>query len=155
MPQPNKYQSRTISPLHTFMNMQEEMDRVMDRMFKDFIMVENPKMQGTWNPAVDIYEDNEKFVLKAELPGMEQQDIQISLENNTISIKGDRKVEMPPKEGHYHKLERMSGNFFRSFNLPSNINNEKVSAHFKNGVLEIELPKVEEKQSKSITIQAE
>jgi len=147
-----KYPRRTASPLDSFLSIQEEMDRLVNSYFSGAGEVETAKT--VWAPPVDIYEDDNNFYLKAELPGMDQKDIQISLENNMISIKGERKDEKDMK-GHYYKMERLSGSFARKFNLPAHVDSEKISAAYKNGVLEIKLPKSEEKKPKLIAVKTD
>jgi HSP20 family protein len=107
---------------------------------------------GTWAPLVDIYEQEGNLVLKAELPGVDPKDVDIRLENNILTLSGDRKVDSEVKRENYHRVERAYGSFTRSFTLPSVINQEKIQAEFKDGVLKVTLPKREEAKPKQITI---
>jgi HSP20 family protein len=107
-----------------------------------------------WNPAVDILEKENEFVITAELPGMEAKDIEVSLENNVLAIKGERHFEKEAKEENYHRVEREYGRFSRSFSLPVPVKEEKVTAEFKNGLLKIVLPKKEEVKARVIKIPA-
>ena len=90
-------------------------------------------------PAVDIYEDEKKVMLKLEVPGIEQKDLDVSVENNTLTVKGERKFENEEKEENFHRIERRYGSFFRAFTLPSTVNTENVAASYNAGVLKLEL----------------
>jgi HSP20 family protein len=107
---------------------------------------------GEWAPAVDVIEDDDKVVVKAELPGLTDKDVDISVVDNTLTIKGEKKQEEEKKEKGYHRLERSYGMFQRSIMLPASVTSEKAKASFKNGVLEIELPKQEEAKPKQIKV---
>jgi HSP20 family protein len=108
--------------------------------------------EGEWAPAVDVYEDENKVVVKAELPGMTDKDIDVNILNNTLTIKGEKKKEEEKKEQSYYRLESSYGVFQRSITLPSHVAADKVKASFKNGILEIELPKKEEAKPKQIRV---
>jgi len=107
-----------------------------------------------WNPSVDVFENENEVVFKAELPGMNAKDIEVKLENNVLTLKGERQFEKETKEENYHRVEREYGNFSRSFALPTAVNGDKVTAEYKDGVLKIILPKKEEIKSKPIKIAA-
>jgi HSP20 family protein len=115
---------------------------------------ETPRLATTWNPSVDIFENDNEVVVKAELPGMNAKDIDVRLENNILTLKGERHFEKETKEENYHRVEREYGTFSRSFALPTAVNGEKVSAEYKDGVLKIVLPKKEEIKAKPIKIAA-
>ena len=108
----------------------------------------------SWTPSVDVYENEKEFTFKAELPGVELKDILVSLENNVLFIKGERHLEKETDKENYHRVERMYGKFSRSFSLPTFIDESKVTADFKNGVLKIVLPKKEHARSRGIEIKA-
>jgi HSP20 family protein len=108
----------------------------------------------SWVPAVDIYETDENLVLQAELPGINPDDVDVRIEDNTLYLKGERKFEKEVKEENLHRVERSYGTFTRSFTLPSSINLDKVKAEYKNGVLTLTMPKREEAKPKTIKIQA-
>ena len=108
----------------------------------------------SWTPSVDVYENEKEFTFKAELPGVELKDIFVSLENNVLFIKGERHLEKETEKENYHRVERMYGKFSRSFSLPTFIDESKVTADFKNGVLKIVLPKKEHARSRGIEIKA-
>jgi HSP20 family protein len=127
----------------------------MNRLFEDAVTSrgeEKDLVTSSWAPAVDIYEDENELVLTAEVPGIEEKDIEIKLEDNTLSIHGERKMEKETKEENYHRLERAYGSFFRSFTLPNYIDQEKINAQHENGVLKITMPKRPELKTRKVKI---
>lgn len=130
--------------------LRREMDDLWNRFFG-----ETPLRRGglaEWIPTVDISEAADKIVVRAELPGMEAKDIDISVSGDTLTIKGEKKEEHEKKEESYYSSERYFGSFQRSFQLPSNVVSDKVDATFKNGILTINLPKSEETKAKKIEV---
>lgn len=112
---------------------------------------------GSWLPPVDIAEDKDKITLTAELPGFTEDQVQLNMEGNILTIRGERKFE-EEKEGdgrNYHRVERAYGQFLRSFTLPPNVDRENIHARFRNGLLEIDLPKREEAKPRQIRISGE
>jgi HSP20 family protein len=107
---------------------------------------------GRFVPAVDVYEDEHKLVLKLEIPGVNQEDVDVRLENNTLTIRGERKFEKEEKEENFHRIERRYGSFARSFVLPNTIDTENVNASYDSGVLKIELSKRAEAKPKQIRV---
>ena len=108
---------------------------------------------GTFIPPVDIYEDANRLVLKLEVPGISQEDLQIDLENQILTVKGERKFVKDEKEENFHRIERRYGSFVRSFTLPSTVETESAQASYENGVLAITLPKKEAAKPKQVKIQ--
>ena len=106
----------------------------------------------TWAPPVDIYENGDNLVLKAELPGINPDDVEIRVEDNTLYLKGERKFEKEVKEQNYHRVERSYGTFTRTFSLPNSVDADKVAANYKDGVLTLTMPKKEEAKPKTIKI---
>jgi len=106
----------------------------------------------SWMPAVDIAESDEALTLYAELPGLAKEDVEITLEDNVLTIKGERKFAREESKESYHRIERAYGVFHRSFHLPSNVRSDKVQARFDNGVLRIDIPKQEEAKPRKIAI---
>lgn len=106
---------------------------------------------GVW-PAVDIYEDKEEIICRAELPGMELKDVELRLEDSTLTLQGERKLHHADKKENYQRIESSYGSFTRSFALPSTIDKDRIRADFKNGVLEIHIPKREGAKGKTIPI---
>lgn len=107
---------------------------------------------GSWMPSVDIYEDKDRLVLEADLPGMNREDFEISVENNIITLSGDRKFEKKVEGDNYHRVERSYGSFTRSFTLPQTVTTEGAVAEFENGILRVSLPKREETKARKIEI---
>jgi HSP20 family protein len=112
-------------------------------------------MSAMWTPLVDIYEDAEGITLKAEVPGVDPKDVEILVEGNTLTLKGERKLENEEKREGYHRIERTYGSFSRSFTLPSSVDAEHITATNKDGVLKIFLPKKAETKPRQVKIQAD
>jgi len=107
---------------------------------------------GSWAPAVDIFERGDDLVIRAEIPGVDKNDIDINVENNTLSIRGERKREDELDEDRTYKRERVFGSFVRTFRLPRSVDSSRISASYVNGVLELQLPKAEEAKPRRIEI---
>ena len=140
-------------------------EREMDRMFEGFL---GRRLRSFWperwwpatgveitTPAVDLYEEKDDIVVKAELPGMEKDNIEVNLSDNRLTIKGEKKKEEEVQKEGYYRSERSYGSFVRTLELPSEVQTEKVKAAFKNGVLEIRLPKTEEAKKKETKVKVE
>ena len=140
------------NPGRDLMRMREEMERMFREFFRPGDGEEATWMRGNWAPPVDIYETDEAFVLKAELPGFSKEDVQIELHGNRLTLRGERKHDTEAKEEQYHRLERAYGRFERVFWLPATVDAEKIKASFTNGVLELRLPKSEAAKPKRIAI---
>lgn len=138
-------------PFRDILNSQRELDRLFKEAFHP-IFGEGDLSTRTWAPPVDIYENENNIVLKAELPGVEPKDVEIKVEDNTLYLKGERKFEKETKEENYHRVERTYGSFARSFTLPNSINAEQVKAEYKDGLLTLTLPKREEAKPRTIKI---
>ena len=128
----------------------------MNRMFDEFFRGGNGETSGTglssWTPAVDIHETDDGFVIKAELPGVSKDDISIDVHQNTLTLRGQRTHQSAVKNERYHRVERAHGTFQRSFVLPAMVDHDKVQATYKDGVLELHLPKSEAAKPKRISI---
>ena len=109
--------------------------------------------RGSWTPAVDIYEVDGALVLKAELPDMRREDIDVSVENNTLTIRGERKLDNDIKQENFHRIERAYGNFVRQFSLPATVDATKIGAEYRNGVLSVKLPVREEAKPRTINVE--
>ena len=107
---------------------------------------------GSWIPSVDIYEDKERLILEADLPGMTRDDFELSVENNVITLRGERKFEKKTDGENYHRVERSYGAFTRSFTLPQTVTADGATADFENGILRVSLPKREETKARKIEI---
>ena len=142
------------TPYRDMMSIRDEMNRVLNEAFGRSQSDESAWFSGAWAPPVDIYETDEALVLKAELPGFGKDDINIEMKDNVLVIKGERKREDEVKEGSYHRTERVYGAFQRSFMLPTTVDQEKIRASYRDGVLELHLPKVQAAQPKRIAVSA-
>ncbi|HEY1804293.1 MAG TPA: Hsp20/alpha crystallin family protein [Terracidiphilus sp.] len=124
--------------------------------FRDFNETgEGALTTASFVPAVDVYEDEKKVVLKLEVPGIEEKDLDVSVENHTLTVKGERKFEKEEKEENFHRIERRYGSFYRAFTLPSTVDSENVEASYTAGVLKLELTKKPEAQPKQIKVSVE
>ena len=124
----------------------------VNSLFREMSEGDSPLTTASFVPAVDIYEDTKKVVLKLEVPGMEEKDLDIRVENNTLTVKGERKFEKDEKEENFHRIERRYGSFYRAFTLPSTVETENVQASYNAGVLKLELNKKPEAQPKQIKV---
>jgi HSP20 family protein len=107
---------------------------------------------ATWAPAVDIYETENELVIKADLPDVNEKDLDVRVENNMLTIRGERKFEQKVKEENYLRIERSYGSFSRSFSLPNTVNTEAIKAEYKNGALTVELPKRAETKPRQVKV---
>jgi HSP20 family protein len=124
----------------------------LNSLFRDFSEGDSPLTTASFVPAVDIYEDPQKVVLKLEVPGIEEKDLDVRVENHTLTVKGERKLEKEEKEENFHRIERRYGSFYRAFTLPSTVDTESVGATYNAGVLKLELKKKAEAQPKQIKV---
>jgi HSP20 family protein len=131
----------------------EEWERRFDDMFGRPLL-RLPVEERGWMPAVDVFEKADKFVVKAELPGMKEDDIDVSVVGDTLSIKGEKKTETEIKDEDYYRCERSYGSFYRSIPIPSNVDANKIEASFEDGVLEVALPKSAKVKPKKIAVSA-
>ena len=135
-----------------------EFDRIrkeMDRLWDSFLEGRPMRRAGEWLPSIDVSETKSDLVIKAELPGMDSKDIDISLSNGFLTIKGEKNQEKEEKDENYHLIERSYGSFTRSVRLPREVQSDKITASFKNGVLRVTLPKSEEAKKKEIKVNVE
>jgi HSP20 family protein len=139
-----------VDPLREFAVMNDRLNRLFGNVY---LRDEDTGFRGNWVPPVDIYEtDKHDLVLRAELPGIAREDIEGTVENGTLVIKGEKKFDSEVKEEHYRRIERTYGTFHRSFTLPNTVDATKVAAEFKNGVLIVTLPFKEEAKPRSINV---
>jgi len=148
---------RGLIPWRPFTGL-EEMERrledIFGRPFLPAVWRRSPMLETGWAPAIEVFEKEDKFVVKAELPGMREEDIDVSIVGNTLTIKGERKAESEVKEEDYYCCERSYGSFSRSIAVPSNVDAKKIEASFEYGVLDVSLPKVPEVKPKKIAVSA-
>jgi HSP20 family protein len=145
---------RELAPFRDFERMRREMDRLWDS-FSEGGLRRRTEEAVEWLPSLDIAETKNEVVVKAEVPGMDPKDIDISLSDGMLTIKGEKKQEKEEKEADYHLIERSYGAFTRSVRLPKEIQSDKIGASYKNGILKITLPKSEEAKKKEIKIKVE
>jgi HSP20 family protein len=122
--------------------------------FQDLASEGNAEAVGKFVPAVDIYDDGEKVLVKLEIPGVKQEDVDIRVENQTLSVRGERKFEAEEKEENFQRVERHYGSFYRSFTLPTSVDTENIAATYDAGVLKLELKKKASAQPRQIKIGA-
>lgn len=136
-------------PLRELSNLRREMDDLWGNLTgeKEFLPT-----KGEWMPAVDVSETKDSLIVKAEIPGMESKDIDISLSGDLLTIKGEKKQKTEEKKENYHRIETHYGAFSRTIRVPVSVNSEKIKASYDNGVLKITLPKKEEVKAKQIEI---
>ena len=127
------------------------------RNFEDVVarMLNEPRGARPWSPSVDILETENELVLKADLPEVKLEDIEVRVENNTLTLKGERKFEKDEKAKGYHRMERAYGTFVRSFTVPTTVDAEKVGAEYKNGVLTVKLPKKEAAKPRQVKVEVQ
>src|SRR5258708_15205209 len=124
----------------------------VDSLFREMNDGDSPLTTASFVPAVDVYEDSKKVVLKLEVPGVDEKDLDIRVESNTLTVKGERKFEKEEKEENFHRIERRYGSFYRAFTLPTTVDSEHVSASYAAGILKLELSKKPEAQPKQIKV---
>ena len=141
-------------PFDALLGAQEDMNRMFRR---DWLRGPGGELAeaGAWSPAVDIYETEESLVVEAELPGVDPKDIDVSVDEGVLSLKGERKLEKVVKEENYHRVERAYGLFQRTVRLPSDVDADAIKANYDSGVLKVSVPKVEPRKPKSVPIEVE
>lgn len=136
------------------------LQREMNRLLEDFVgpaeLHLDQSVSKNFVPKINVSEDKEKFEVDAELPGLDEKDVDVTVENGILSLKGEKKIETESKDKNYHRIERSSGSFLRQFTLPENIESDKIQAHFSKGVLKVIVPKAREPkaQAKKIEIKS-
>lgn len=141
------------NPFANLHGLRRQMDEVFNRSLSSFFD-DGTETMSSWAPAMDVLERENEIVLRAELPGLSEQDVEITVENNTLSLRGEKRFEEEENEGAYRRVERRYGSFYRSFSLPSTVDRDRIDASFKNGVLEVVLPKVEQAKPRKIAVKA-
>lgn len=143
---------RWWDPVREFSAMQNQMNHVFGETFGPSMTQAEQPLAGTWAPAVDIYETAQEIVLQVEVPGVTKEQVHVEVDDGTLHLKGERKIEKEVKEENYHRVERVYGAFHRSFSLPDTVDAEKVRAELKDGVLEVRLGKREQAKPKQIQV---
>src|SRR5438067_3760671 len=143
-------------PVREFSTLQDRLNR-MNRLFRESFSPEGPEealITSSFAPPMDIYEDEHNITLKMEVPGIDEKDIDVRVEGNTLTVHGERKFEKEEKEENYRRVERQYGSFTRSFTLPSSVDTENIQANYDKGVLEIRLAKKAEAKPMQIKVKA-
>jgi HSP20 family protein len=138
-----------LEPFRGLSTLQDQFNRLLNQQFRNHT---DESALTTWAPAVDIYETPNELVVKADLPDVNEKDIDVRVENNLLTIRGERKFEKSVSEENYLRVERTYGSFSRSFSLPNTLNAEKIAADYKNGVLSVTLPKREESKPRQVKV---
>jgi HSP20 family protein len=146
-----RYQSPELNPWSAFDRLPSLRDE-LNRLFDFALPTRDSGLFSGWTPALDVFDEKDNFVVKAELPGMKKEDIDINVHNGVLTISGERKHDTEKKEGQTFRSERYFGRFQRSLTLPAAVDVQKVKASYKDGVLTIDLPKAEEAKPKQIAI---
>jgi HSP20 family protein len=141
-----------LAPRNELSRIRNEIDRLFEDPFS--LLAPGTSFFEGWTPALDVYEDKDKITVKTELPGMRKEDIEVSLDGNTLTIAGERKSEEEKKERETYRSERYFGRFQRSITLPTPVDATKIQANYKDGILTITLPKSEEAKPKQIQVKA-
>jgi len=136
-------------PFRDMITLRDKMNRLFEDAFKG---EERDLVSSTWAPSVDIYESENELVLNAEIPGIDEDNIEVKIEDNNLTLRGERKLEEETKEENYHRIERSYGSFYRSFSLPHYIDQENIKAEHDNGVLRIHMPKKHELKPRNVKI---
>jgi HSP20 family protein len=139
------------------LGIRDEMNRLFDNIFPGWPSPDTAKglMEGEWAPTVDIAETESEIVVTAELPGVKQEDVDVTVTNDVLTIKGEKKDEKEIKKENYHRIERSYGSFHRSIGLPTGVKGKEAKAICKDGVLKVTIPKAEEAKPKQIKINVE
>jgi len=146
-----------LTPWNPFRELEELRERMLD-LASPLFPLSRRAIAGeaeAWAPPIEVYEEKDKYVIKADLPGLDKEDIDVAVSKNVLTIKGERKAEKERQEKDYYYCERYYGNFLRSISLPGSIDAAKIAATYKDGILSLELPKAEEEKEKKIDIKVE
>lgn len=139
-------------PARELQSIQQEMNRLFGTFFDSPPGESNGGAIRRWIPAMDLVEEDDHFVLRADLPGLSEEDVNVELEDNVLSISGERKSEHEDRKEGYYRIERASGSFSRSLTLPEGIDPERIQARFEKGVLEVRVPKPEQRKPRRVAI---
>ena len=144
-------------PTRDMLGIRDEMNHLFDNFFSGWPTPETAKglMEGEWAPTVDIAETESEIVVTAELPGVKQEDVDVTVTNDVLTIKGEKKNEKETKKENYHRIERSYGSFHRSIGLPAGVKGGEAKATCKDGVLKVTIPKAEEAKPKQVTVNVE
>jgi HSP20 family protein len=148
-------------PFNEMALLSENLNKFFNRFFNEGLIAPKKSIfqdeifKGTWNPDVDIYENKDSIIVKADLPGIQKDKIKVEVKDNVLTIHGERKEEKEINEKNVYRVERQYGEFYRSFALPAKVDASKITAKYKDGILEVTLPKPEETKGKEIKVEVE
>lgn len=145
-----KWRGHELDPFKELFDLQRETGRMFDETWEQ--LPSRLSKEAVWTPSLDIAEDKDSITIKADLPGVSQSDIDVSVSGDILTIKGERKQEHETKEKKVHRIERFYGSFVRSLTLPDYVDASKISANYKNGVLEVSVPKTEKAKPRQIKV---
>jgi len=149
------------NPFNEMLTLSENLNKMFNRFFEETMIAPGKSIltdelsQRTWSPAVDIYENKDSIVVKADLPGVEKDKVKVEVKDNILSIRGKREEEKETKEHNVYRLERHYGEFVRNFTLPQKVDASRIKANYKDGILKITIPKPEEIKGKEIKVEVE
>ena len=141
-----------FNPVRDMFSVRNRMNHIFNDFFYPINRDEVEFSMGSWNPVVDVYDNDDSIVIKAELPGIDKEGIEIDVKDRVLTLKGERSSESEVKDDNYYRRERSFGKFERAFTLPADVDPDKIKADYKDGVLKIDIPKPEEKKPRQITI---
>jgi len=139
-----------FDPFEELGTLRDRMDRIMSRIGGE---TDQELFPSKWAPTADVVETKDAIIIKAELPGLNQKDVAVEIENNVLTLRGERKLEKETEEKGYRRIERSYGNFSRSFTLPANVEPARIAAFFNNGLLEVSIPKKEAAKPRTINVE--
>lgn len=142
------------NPFRGLVSVPQDVDRLFEEFFGSFPMELNG-WSGIWSPTVDVSEDSDNIYFTIEIPGMSKEDLKVTMQDNLLTIRGEKKMEMERKEANLHRVERSYGSFVRSFSVPSGVVADRIKAQYQDGLLKITLPKAEQVKPKEIPIAVE
>lgn len=149
---PYRKQSNWLDPFSEMENLQKQMNQLFDFSLSRNLFGDNTLLGGQWSPAIDVYDSKDNVLVKVDLPGLTKDEIEVSIQDNNLILKGEKRKDTEVKEENYYKTERFYGSFYRTVPLPSAVDQAKVESSYKDGVLTLELPKKEEAKPKQIPI---
>ena len=141
-------------PLSLIQSVKQEMDRLFYSAFQDYPL-DSTDLNTNWQPRVDIREESDCYIVNADIPGVDPKNIKVSIDNNTLTIQGEKVIENRTEDKNFQRMERYSGSFYRQFTLPANVDGKNIKAKSKHGVLELTLPKTKAAETKYIEVKGD
>ncbi len=141
-----------LNPIRNMFSLRHRNNQIFNNFFHPLLREDDEVCMLNWNPVVDIYDNEDNIVIKAELPGIDKENINVDVKDGVLILKGERSSDNEVKKDKYYRRERMFGKFERAFNLPADVDPDKIKADYTDGVLKIDIPKPEERKPKQITV---